>query len=494
MGPFGAMGLRAVGQSLNLVRNLTCVGCNMLLGNSVKGRFRRFIEAIIDDRIERQVPGLVDTAISKRVPVMIKERADLLKSELLRLERESAEIRYYLDKTHNDLKAGLTSYVDERLAAVDANILNALEVSAQSTLELRHSIGTGYGDLKATLTDYVEERLANAMTIVNANIANTLGNAPEPSAQILQTMERLSHRGAELTALIEAQQKVIETVNSSLLTLMQEQSKNLLEIEASNSINLLNKIEECKNTILADMVRQRLAVPFNPDAGAPVEKPKVVNPITVSEAFARLENLAPLNWPSYLKCLDTGTESYTDLPETSCSTENHPESMLFRAFVKPYLRGYVLDIGCGPQPVPSYLMDYPVDRIVGIDPISEPEDHPFTFVPGVGEFLPFKDQSFDVVLSGTTLDHYYLLDRGLEEAFRVLKPGGHYVAWISEFAGAPAYNPYSSPMKPYDSEHMFHIDREWFLPLMSRIGFRKVEVLHFTLPFNYLFMSFERPA
>ena len=47
---------------------------------------------------------------------------------------------------------------------------------------------------------------------------------------------------------------------------------------------------------------------------------------------------------------------------------------------------------------------------------------------------------------------------------------------------------------PADDEHLFHVDRAWFLPLMARIGFTELEIVHFELPFHYLFMSFEKPA
>ena len=49
-------------------------------------------------------------------------------------------------------------------------------------------------------------------------------------------------------------------------------------------------------------------------------------------------------------------------------------------------------------------------------------------------------------------------------------------------------------MKSYDSEHMYHIDRAWFLPMMSEIGFETAEVILFPLPFKYLFMSFRKPG
>src|SRR5262249_37763318 len=159
-------------------------------------------------------------------------------------------------------------------------------------------------------------------------------------------------------------------------------------------------------------------------------------------ACLKLQQAAPLNWKTYSECVVRGTASYKFFPPDSCSTQTHPQAELFRAFLKPYLRGQVLDVGCGPQPVPWYLHGHPLSQISGIDPISTPADHPFSFVPGYGELLPWEDEQFDVVVSGTSLDHYYLLDAGLAEAFRVLKRGGHFVAWITEFAGAPPYDPY----------------------------------------------------
>ena len=66
------------------------------------------------------------------------------------------------------------------------------------------------------------------------------------------------------------------------------------------------------------------------------------------------------------------------------------------------------------------------------------------------------------------------------------------MAWITEFAGAPPYDPYNAPVVPYDSEHLYHIDRVWFLPLMDKLGFSPIEIVHFKFPFNYLFMSFVR--
>lgn len=286
--------------------------------------------------------------------------------------------------------------------------------------------------------------------------------------------------------------EAIAANNASLMSVVEASSKALVDLVGQTNLDLARDLTEREQLQLETLVRRKVSFPFHPIAEG-VSLPEVVNPMSLTEAMNRLRDLAPLSYDNYLTCLDTGTESYSDLPEVSCSTERHPQARLFHDFLQPYLRNVVLDIGCGPQPVPSYLAGWPTENIVGIDPISAPEDHPFLFVPGIGEFLPFPDNSFGTVVSGTTLDHYYLLDLGLKEAFRVLEPGGHFVAWITEFEGAPEYDPYTDLVKPYDHEHMYHIDRKWFLPLMQSMGFEIGEVIRFPLPFNFLFMSFRKP-
>ena len=217
---------------------------------------------------------------------------------------------------------------------------------------------------------------------------------------------------------------------------------NAFGVMGQNRLNDSIAITKIRNELLELMVRARLALPPNKNMSATV--PRLRTALSLSEACLKLEQAAPLNWKTYIECLDRGTASYELFPPGSCSTETHPQAELFRAFLRPYLRGQVLDIGCGPQPVPSYLRDHPLSQISGIDPISAPSDHPFSFVPGYGEFLPWENEQFDVAVSGTSLDHYYLLDVGLAEAFRVLKQGGHFVAWITEFEGTRPYDPYST--------------------------------------------------
>ena len=222
----------------------------------------------------------------------------------------------------------------------------------------------------------------------------------------------------------------------------------------------------------------------------PILKPSVA---TLEASFREMERRAPHAWPIFKRALDEGTREYQGFPVGHCSVEGAVEAERFGLFLRRYLRGFVLDVGCGPQPVPVYLRDCPLERICGIDPISTAKDHPFLFMPAVCEDIPWQDGSFDVVCSGTTLDHFFLLDVALHEIRRVLRPGGFFVAWISEIPGSPRYDPYLENIQPADQEHLFHIDREWFLPVMADSGFKPIEILAFSRPFKYLYMAFQKP-
>jgi SAM-dependent methyltransferase len=49
------------------------------------------------------------------------------------------------------------------------------------------------------------------------------------------------------------------------------------------------------------------------------------------------------------------------------------------------------------------------------------------------EELPFKDNTFDVIFSKSFIEHLHYPDRYLEEAFRVLKPGGMLLTLVPDW-------------------------------------------------------------
>lgn len=285
--------------------------------------------------------------------------------------------------------------------------------------------------------------------------------------------------------------------NHENINILKENQKNftkLLNELSSHLLELNNRISQLGDRVNDSILKQRdlLSGICYKKPDSTMVQPQMMETLGLEQSFREFEKRFPKIWPIYKAALDRGTDSYRGFPEQSCSSGKHREATKFKKFIRPYLCGHVLDVGCGPQPIPLYLENYPVELIHGIDPISTVSDHPFHFVSGVGEFLPWKDGQFDTVISGTTLDHYFLLELGLREAWRVLKKGGHFVAWITHFKGSPAYNPNVDPFEAADEEHLYHIDQKWFDPLMSELNFFLKEDIVYEYPFNYVFLAYEK--
>ena len=57
------------------------------------------------------------------------------------------------------------------------------------------------------------------------------------------------------------------------------------------------------------------------------------------------------------------------------------------------------------------------------------------------EYLPIKDNSFDVVLNLSAVDHFDDYRRFIKESYRVLKKGGHFL--ITSHLDVPAAGKYN---------------------------------------------------
>jgi SAM-dependent methyltransferase len=241
---------------------------------------------------------------------------------------------------------------------------------------------------------------------------------------------------------------------------------------------LQHKQRELMHTIAQAEVRARakdqelwLAVLNQRRHFAPLERiPRPVDTTrshSMDESFARLSTLAPAAFREWRQLLDTNERTYRGLPTHSCSVESHETANHFASFVSPYLSGSILDIGCGPQAVPSYLQGANLEYVAGLDPLLPYEKHPFVFAQGVAEFLPWEDNTFDTVLAATSLDHVLLLDKTFAEVVRVLVPDGHFLTWVAFIGGSEPYDPYKDGVVPVDDYHLFHFDRDWFESAVS---------------------------
>jgi SAM-dependent methyltransferase len=153
---------------------------------------------------------------------------------------------------------------------------------------------------------------------------------------------------------------------------------------------------------------------------------------------------------------------FAERPAGSCSVGLGRVDPMFAGFIAPYLSGRVLDLGCGPQAVPSYLAGYPTALISGVDPLEPFEPHPFQFHRGFAEFLPWDDNTFDAVINATSLDHCFSLELVTREIVRVLRPGGLLLVWEGFVKNSPPYNPSNPNLEPADKFHLFHFDEPWF--------------------------------
>ena len=97
----------------------------------------------------------------------------------------------------------------------------------------------------------------------------------------------------------------------------------------------------------------------------------------------------------------------------------------------------VLDLGCGTGYLVRALAGhYPdAERLVGIDAAPEmvrtasatTHDDRSTFAVGVAEQIGCPDETFDLIVSTTSFDHWSDQQAGLSECARVLRPGGQLV-------------------------------------------------------------------
>jgi SAM-dependent methyltransferase len=113
------------------------------------------------------------------------------------------------------------------------------------------------------------------------------------------------------------------------------------------------------------------------------------------------------------------------------------------------VRGTVLDAGCGGGGMPLSLAEE-ADLVVGIDPAERFQDagvrlgrertlRNLTFALADGMYLPFRDGTFDLVLSHAVIEHVADAPLYLRECARVLAPSGHIylsTAPYLSFAGA----------------------------------------------------------
>lgn len=86
----------------------------------------------------------------------------------------------------------------------------------------------------------------------------------------------------------------------------------------------------------------------------------------------------------------------------------------------------ILDIGCGEGVLLNLIFKKTAASVIGVDPETQPasKDQPIKIIKATAYKLPFKNNSFDIVISTEVIEHLKIPTKMLSEIKRVLKPKG----------------------------------------------------------------------
>jgi SAM-dependent methyltransferase len=163
--------------------------------------------------------------------------------------------------------------------------------------------------------------------------------------------------------------------------------------------------------------------------------------------------------------------------------------------VFPYVRGRVLDIGCGFTRLPDRLL--PNQPYVGVDVVAEAirlsqqryPQHTFYQRDMGREPLELGDRSFDTILMMAVLEHLHRADETLRDVRHYLAPGGTLLLTTPSPWGDWAHR-IGSRIRLFYPEHVVqHVkiyNRRAMCDLIIASGFDVIECRHFELGLNQL--------
>lgn len=195
------------------------------------------------------------------------------------------------------------------------------------------------------------------------------------------------------------------------------------------------------------------------------------SPIAVDaqSVFEEFKSFNPALFAVWHRLFENGSKAYAETKVGNCSHNDLEPALLFRDIIDTFASGTVLDIGCGPYDIPSYLMSFTPQAICGLEPLPLLVAPSYRVERGFGERIPWQDASFDTVVSGAALDHAFSVDRTLAEIKRVLKPKGRFFLWIASVPGAEEFLEDQVSFTAIDEFHVFHFDQKWLDPKLDAV-------------------------
>lgn len=94
-----------------------------------------------------------------------------------------------------------------------------------------------------------------------------------------------------------------------------------------------------------------------------------------------------------------------------------------KRYAATYLKGRLIDIGCGTKPYKDLLAPY-VTQHIGVDHQDTKHDRSAIDLFGTAYEIPAEDKSFDSAICNAVLEHLEEPELAIRECYRVLKPNG----------------------------------------------------------------------
>jgi SAM-dependent methyltransferase len=373
-------------------------------------------------------------------------------------------------QAHNDLRLHeQTTFLGQEqraeLSKIQAQLAEARDATAEDIYELRQTLTAEYDDtslhrLRSAAGD-VRRGLAALKNEVAAQLGFSLHDMATQVADQRLWLEKIS---ADLAAHKEWLEKISVETTSRLTHLDTSLHTRLNTLEYVEFPGIGEQIHE----IAAQQMRF-VAKQGNQSAwqAHPKERYAPAKPEPFDMCLKRAEQEFPKVFSMWKERLDTLSTAFDESKYGNAACARDLYSRIFNDFVQLHASGRVLDIGCGVFGRPYYLDSYPAHLISGLEPLPMREAADFELIRGLGEYLPWPDDSFSTIISATSLDHCLSLQHSLDEMVRVLRPGGRVLLWIGSNPGAPKFEPEDPEFSPSDKFHLFHFDKAWFEPMLE---------------------------
>lgn len=144
-------------------------------------------------------------------------------------------------------------------------------------------------------------------------------------------------------------------------------------------------------------------------------------------------------------------------------------------------KGHLYDLGCGEMPYKDWLLNY-ADKYTGVDWGSSMHDLKADILADLNEPLPIESEVADTVMSLSAMEHLREPQVFLNEAHRILKPGGHMIS-------AGAVHVVGARSAPYDFYRYTCYGLQY---MFEKAGFTEITIypqtgfwVMWTLKFNY---------